>query len=155
MKLSDWASIAEIASSVAVVVTLVILILEVRGNTAAMEAATRQSIAARTEAITLNTAMTPDLARILNDPNSVEAGTTEGWQLLSFYTTLLRHTEEAYLQWQEGRLDEEYFSRRAAGAFGAMESDAFRDAFEQLKSSYDPGFIGWVEANILSEHQPR
>ena len=42
-KLSDWANLAEIVGSFAIVVTLVILIVEVRANTAATEAATRQS----------------------------------------------------------------------------------------------------------------
>ncbi len=43
-KLSDWASIAEIVSSIAIVVTLVLLIAEVRGNTSAVRAATYQSV---------------------------------------------------------------------------------------------------------------
>jgi len=43
-KLSDWASIAEIVSSIAIIVTLVLLIAEVRGNTSAVRAATFQSV---------------------------------------------------------------------------------------------------------------
>ena len=42
-KLSDWASIAEITSSIAVVVTLIVLVIEVRGNTAAIRAQTAQA----------------------------------------------------------------------------------------------------------------
>ena len=37
MKIAEWAPIAEVVSSVAVVVTVCVLILEVRGNTAALE----------------------------------------------------------------------------------------------------------------------
>jgi hypothetical protein len=74
-KLSDWANLAEIVGSFAIVVTLVILIVEVRANTAATEAATRQSIAARTEVITLTTAATPSLALVLENPDSARPGT--------------------------------------------------------------------------------
>ena len=40
MKLKDWASIAEIAGSLAIIFTLIILIAEVRGNTNAVQAQT-------------------------------------------------------------------------------------------------------------------
>ena len=43
LKLSDWASIAEILSGVAVVVTLVFLISSIRANTAALRAETYES----------------------------------------------------------------------------------------------------------------
>jgi len=43
-KLSDWASIAEIVSGVAVVVTLVFLVLGIRDNTEATQAATYEGI---------------------------------------------------------------------------------------------------------------
>lgn len=44
LKLSEWASIAEIVSGIAIIVTLVVLIAEVRGNTTAVRAATYQNV---------------------------------------------------------------------------------------------------------------
>ncbi len=44
MKLEKWALIAEIVSGVAIVVTLVILIFEVRGNTSAVQIATIDNV---------------------------------------------------------------------------------------------------------------
>ena len=150
-RLERFALLAEIVGSFAIVVTLVVLIFEIRANTDAMEAATRQSIAARTEAITLNTATTPSLAYLLENTDTIQEGTAEARQVGAFYTALLRHTEEAYLQWQEGRLDDGYFHRRAAGAFGAMDSDHFRRYFRVLKDDFDPGYVQWVEEYILAD----
>jgi len=149
MKLSDWASIAEIVGGFAIVITLIVLIFEVRANTDATEAATRQSIAARTEAIALAAATAPSLARAIENPNGIERGTQEYRQLGLFHTALLRHTEEAYLQWQDGRLDEGYFSRRAVAAFSGMDSELFRARFDQVRERYDPGYVDWVYENIL------
>lgn len=42
--LSDWASIAEILSGIAVVISLVLLLFEVRGNSEAVRAATFQNV---------------------------------------------------------------------------------------------------------------
>ena len=47
MKLEKWALLAEIISGVAIVVTVIILIVEVRGNTTVLRATNRQSIAER------------------------------------------------------------------------------------------------------------
>jgi len=62
-KLSDWASMAEIASAIAVVVTLVLVLVELRENTEAVRAAARQSIAARIEDRTMGVAADSRLAR--------------------------------------------------------------------------------------------
>jgi hypothetical protein len=151
VKLKKMALISEIAGSFAVVVSLVVLILEVRANAGALEAATRQSIAARTEAITLNTAANPGLAGLPQDTEEVQPGTADELQLWAFYTALLRHTEEAFLQWQDGRLGEGYYVRRARGAFGAMDTARFRAYFEAPKSDYDPEFVVWVQENIFDQ----
>lgn len=62
MKLQQWAHLAEIVGSFAVVVTLVILVQEVRGNTGALE---RQADLDRAEALTAPFFSHPRLASVL------------------------------------------------------------------------------------------
>jgi hypothetical protein len=146
LKLSDWASIAEIASSVAVVVTLVVLILEVRGNTDAIQASNRQSIAARTEAMALANATSPDLAEILaSGPQNV----AQQIRLAGYFTAILRNAEEAYLQFREGRLPEDYFARRVEAAIGVLNLiPGGWEGWLVRSSSFDPGFVEYVDDNL-------
>ncbi len=58
-KLSDWASIAEIVSGVAIVVTLIVLILQVQGNTDELRAASQTTISGRIQAVVLATIENP------------------------------------------------------------------------------------------------
>ncbi len=47
-------------------------------------------------------------------------------------------------------MDEGYFSRRATGAFGAMDSDHFLAYFDRFREEFDPAFVQWVDENILA-----
>jgi hypothetical protein len=69
MKLEKWAHWAEIVASVAVVVTLVILVGEVRGNTLALE---RQADLDRASALTTPFFSAPQLASVLNRIKAVD-----------------------------------------------------------------------------------
>ena len=145
-KLSDWSSIAEIVSSIAVVVTLVVLIFEVRGNTDALHATNRQSIAARTEAIALANATSPDLAEILADGPKSDA---QGFRLAGYFTALLRNVEEAYLQSRDGLLPEEYFARRAEAAISVLNLvPGGWEVWPVLRSSYEPGFAQYIDDKL-------
>ena len=54
MKLEKWALIAEIVGSVAVVTTLIFLIIEIRGNSAAVRAESLTSISERTSMLSMD-----------------------------------------------------------------------------------------------------
>jgi hypothetical protein len=69
MKLQQWAHWAEIVSSVAVVVTLVFLIQQVRGNTQALE---RRATLDRVSAVNAPFFSAPELASVLARIKSVD-----------------------------------------------------------------------------------
>ena len=120
-KLSDWASIADVIAGIAVVISLVVLIVEVRSNTDAVVASNRQSTASRIEQIALTIATDPVLADLLiSDPNEVSVADSN--RVGAFYTAILRSTEETFLQYSEGRLDEEYFSNRLRSMLVFLQS---------------------------------
>ena len=64
MKLEKWALIAEVVGGVAIVVSLVVLIFEVRGNTEAVSAATFQNVSDSISANGMEIAADPEATRI-------------------------------------------------------------------------------------------
>ena len=64
MKLKKWALIAEVVGGVAIVVSLVVLIFEVRGNTEAVRAATFQNVSDSITANGMEIAADPEALRI-------------------------------------------------------------------------------------------
>ena len=116
MKLERWALLAEIVGSVAVVVTLAILILEVRENTEESRAANRQRVINDLREQLLVRAQSPSLAAALA---AAEAGheltPAEYSQYIGYLFAVIKSVEEAYFQYADGRLDKAYLDTRIAG----------------------------------------
>ena len=160
-KLSQWASIAEITSSVAVVVTLIVLVIEVKDNTGAMQAATRQSTAGRIERLAMETASNPDLAAlIVKDTGFKNVGTSgeytlsETLRVRAFLTALLRNAEEAYFQMQEGRLDESYFQGRISAILAFVSAGGGAEIYCSFKATgnFDSGFTARIDNALMERY---
>jgi len=150
-KLSDWANLAEIVSGVAIVVTLVFVIVEIRENTEAIRSSNRQSLASRGEQHMLARTESPELAQIVEKATSGQMlSVAERWIYRGYLGAIVRLTEEAYLQFEEGRLDEAYWLRNARAFpayFGNLEArDTF--AFWDSVGVLTPGFSVWATAEI-------
>ena len=104
MKLEKWALIAQIASGFAIIVTLVILIFEVRGNTDAVSAQTisAQRIAEneRRNRIIVNSGGITDLVR--KGANSELVSETEQYRLNIYYIDTLVNFEWQFSEVQAG-----------------------------------------------------
>jgi len=150
-KLSDWASMAEIASAIAVVITLILVLVELRENTEAVRAAARQSIAARIEDRTMGVAADSQLADLIfrgQEPGGIEPGSRDEYQLSYFYTSVATSLEEAYFQFQEGNLDAKFFEPRARRGLYALSTPAARDWLERRQLDYAPDFIAWAYSQL-------
>ena len=150
MKLKKYAHISEIIASFAVVVTLIVLIVEIRENTAAIRATNRQSISARIEDRTMSIATSPELSRLLvmvKEPGGIKIGSAEWAQLTSFYVGLITATEDAYLQYRDGRLERGFFEVRARRALLLLDNPNGRDFFRASKEAghYVPEYMDWVD----------
>ncbi len=150
MKLTKYALISEIIGSIAVVVTLIVLVVEVRENTAAIHAANRQSISERIEYRTIAIATSPELSRLLasvQEPGAIKTGSTEWWQVGSFYAGLLTATEEAYLQYRDDRLTRDFFEARARRALLLLDNPVGREYFSNAREAghYVPEYMEWVD----------
>jgi len=116
MKLERWALVAEIVGSVAVVVTLAILILEVRENTEESRAANRASVINDLREQLLIRAQSPSLGAALAAAESGQELTPAQYsQYIGYLFAVIKSVEEAYFQYAEGRLDKEYLDTRIAG----------------------------------------
>jgi len=151
MKLEKWALIAEIVGAVAIVVTLIFLIVEVRGNTEAIRAANRQSLATRAQEMALTLATEPDLRRAIAETNGVEVpGPDDG-----FVTANLRIAEEAYLLYLDGQLSEDYWQTRAAVALDGLRSATLRNNYESLRDRgfFTSEFTAWLDQALSESYE--
>ncbi len=104
--LSDWASIAEIISALAVVASLLYVGFEIQRNTKVGLASNRQEIAARAQELALYSAET-HIYKILFTGDEEPIALTEAEQnrLTAYIGALLRTSEEAFLLCRDGLLD--------------------------------------------------
>lgn len=157
MKLKKMALIAEIVGSAAVVVSLIVLMFQLRENTAAINASTRQSASARIEERTIAVAANPTLLAALAESragNLIDDSSAEGIQLRFFYSSMLTSVEEAYLQYLDGRLEPEYLRNRAARAIIPNFRNPTAQAYLRVVRAdghYDTEFLDWIEVTFLQD----
>ena len=155
LRLADWASLAEILSGAAVVVTLIVLIAEVDGNTEATLAANRQSLASRAEGLLMQQAADGDLAALID---KAERGTAldsvEVLRYAGFIGARLRNAEEAFLQFQDGHLSEQYFLTRGAVVLNTINNPQAREIWSRWREngSFTPEFSAWIDQALTDEH---
>lgn len=112
--IQDWASIAEIAGAVAIVVSLIYVGFELRENTRAVEAQTRQAFAAQDlaffESALDRTVVARAIAKLQSGKklSELEQSQLETREHLNF-----RIFEHAYYQYQKGTLEQSEWDRYA------------------------------------------
>ena len=113
-KLSDWASIAEIASGVAVVITLVVLVIGIKENTDAIRAQTyAQSINALNE-WRVSIYESRDVARLWQAFVTGDVSEFDGIEITriaQFVNTLFTIYEHSYYSWQRDLIGDAEWDR--------------------------------------------
>ena len=115
-KLSDWASIAEIVSGIAVVVTLIFLIVGIRENTAVTRAAAFDRNIDSINQIAITLAQDQELSRIFQYYQEEhldldELSSDEWYRVRAIVRSILRIYETAYYSNQYGTLGSSEWSR--------------------------------------------
>jgi hypothetical protein len=116
LRLSDWASIAEILAALAVVISLGVVAFELNQNTAqarlettALQNGTYQELV--TNVIDLNTLIVQDaeFADLMNraETASSELSEAEIRRLSSFWISVFRHGDMAYFLYTQGTINQE------------------------------------------------
>jgi len=137
MNWTKASAIAEILSSVAVLITLLYLVIEIGQNTAALEASSRQAAlenSLQTFAVGIDS---PELwlSRVKADLTE-----TERVRLSAFIFGLLRRGEVAWQQYQAGALDEDGWNDVLTAVIATLHYVQPRKLWDYMEEGYSPEF---------------
>lgn len=151
MKLDRVSAIAEIASSIAIFITLAYLAVQTAQNTAAIQASTRQSMLAEDrELLTLQFEF-PEVREYM----ATEVGSRtddERIRLSTWLVIFLRNRENQWLQRQNGVIDEDTWLTYSRAIGPVLSYEVTRPWWEERvsRAEFDPGFVSYVN-DVLSE----
>ena len=148
-KLSDWASIAEIASSVAVVVTLIVLVVEVRGNTEAIRAQTAQAtFGASTESFYYPEG---NVALAKAELEGLDALTPdERAHAVALVSAIFNAFDNNYYQYRQGNLDEEVHDAYRNRLRALLSIPVFRERWTTARHMQTESFRNYVDDVVES-----
>jgi len=154
LKLERWASIAEIVSGIAVVVTLVFLVLGIRENTEATRASTYGRSMAGMIEFRQTIINDPEIARIFNtfiDYNTTELDDVESTRLRQLLWLVFSVYEDAFYAQEYGVLGEAEwtrFSQQICLNWPRMVSAEFDKALPQVMT---PDFIDYIQGLVEND----
>jgi len=155
LKLSEWSNVAEIVSAIAVVGSLFYVGYQIKQNTEVSLAANRQSIATRAQELALYSAEV-GIYKLLftTDNDSTQLSSVDQDRLIAYIGALLRSTEEAFLLYRDGMLNEEYWNTRANVLLTMLKSKQTREIYHQTKNVgfYTKAFSVWVDKALREKY---
>ena len=130
-----------------VISSLVFVGVEIRQNTAAVKGATHQTVAEQINELTLTIASDERLAKIVssmyNDNKQRADMSSEDQLSLDFLLlTGYRRVENIYLQYKNGLLTEDAFSRIGMGIY---RTKLVREVWEERKGDFEKDFVIFFE----------
>lgn len=156
MTLEQWALVAQIISTVAVIASLVFVGFQLKQATAAIRASSSQAHSALYTELVDSIIDNADFARLwstgLTDPNSLPQ---EDWvRFVAYASALFRLYESSRVQWLNGRLDDEHWHtiERQAADFGHLPG--LQLAWKLRGHWYSPEFQAWFDG-ITPTDEPR
>ena len=148
MKLSHWASVAEIVSGIAVVVTLVFLVLGIRENTQVTRASMYSDLMDGLNEYSMAIADNPDLSRIWLAFMSFETedlDPSDFPRLTNIVQTMFRNWESAWYSRRYGVMGEEEWARVERLLCPGWERSQSADV--GLRSFLTEPFFHYIETN--------
>ena len=148
MNWTKWASIAEIISSVAILVTLLYLAIQTEQNTDAINSQSRQSLAESAVFEQTIWMQYPQLSRFIVD-SSIELTFEQKVQLDSMMLMSISRREFAYRQYQAGVLDENVWNQEAEIIALLLGTERTRSWWNAIgKSGFEADFAKVVDLII-------
>ena len=152
--LKDWSSIAEIVASIAVVVSVFFIVVELRSNTNAIQAQTYQDLTTQLNAWRVRTFEYPDLRGL--DFRNADLGEKRRWR--QHRLMLWAIYESAYFAQMRGILGAEEWLRFETAVCRGYAVDSFIWNWsepEWTPTSMDelltPSFVGYVEGSCTED----
>ena len=145
---TKWASIAEIISSVAILVTLVYLAVQTKQNTDAINSQSRQSLAESAVFEQTIWMQYPQMTSFIVD-NSLEMTFEQKVQLDSLMIMTLSRREFAFRQYQAEVLDESVWSHEAEIIALILGTERTRDWWNTIgRDSFEDDFANVIDTKI-------
>jgi hypothetical protein len=154
LPLDKWASLAEIVSAVAVVISLIYVGYQINENTGEIRAANRQQLVDRAHEATMSFATSTDLADVMAKASvGAELSLSEQSQYEYAVRAVLYDVQEAFLLHREGRLDEGYWQTRQALILAYISTQTGYDVYQQNKSRgiLHRDFVEWLDRALEDE----
>lgn len=131
----------EVLGGLAVLIGLIFVGLELRQNTAAMQAATFQEMAHASSDQMVQIALNPEVRRVYmggwENPDNLDADEREAFALLQ--SAFWFRMQNAYLQWQRGTLTDEdwlIYRKILCGSARSPGGSAYWPGFPSLSSEF-------------------
>jgi hypothetical protein len=134
MKLEKLSSLIEALSSVAVVITLIVLIVEIGQNTEALNAQSRQSVLTSAQTELLASVNHPEVVAAISKAGPLTAD--ENIKLDAYFTATMRGREFSWLQYRSGLIDEDQWKTELAVVRSIMSSPRIRLWWTKLGRTY-------------------
>ena len=149
MSLADLGNIGEFVGSIAVLVTLIYLAIQIRQNTAATKIQIRQAIA-DSQSANINLRATDDrLPIIIAKANDSEDLTLEEEHRLYFHLdATLRQFENFHSHYKSGVLDTDDWLSLLYGLERTLRSPKAREVWEVMKPAYNEGFREMLDEQL-------
>ncbi|MEZ5559180.1 MAG: hypothetical protein R3E86_11665 [Pseudomonadales bacterium] len=153
MSIADLGSLGELISSIAVLISLIYLAVQVRTGIETQRTATYQSVVAEFSAVNRSMATTPNVsalfAKALEDYDALDA--TERATISQLFFVVFHNFENMYYQYRKGYLEDDvwigwkrlmltYHARPGFQAWWRLRSDVF-----------SPSFVSFLETETLDK----
>ena len=147
MNLSKLADLSEIVSSVAIVVTLIYLVVEINQNTDALYAESRQSVLTASQAELFELVEHPDI--ILSVVKEQPLTEADQVKIGAWLAAAMRAREFSWLQYSSGIIDEAQWASEVLIIRWLLDTARTRDWWRNVgRFNSNPGFVAFVEKDM-------
>lgn len=151
MKVKKLAAIGEIVGSVAIVLTLGYLAVQIKQTNNALQANSRQAALDAELNFLDHLVDDPDLMRFNREgPTTRE----DRGRLYALFTGILRSREFLWRQYKFGVIDEGTMTSYEAGSMNFFRGSVFAEFWNTQKEVFDPGFVEYFDALLEQVNSP-
>ena len=151
MKLKEVGDLANLLAAVGVIISLLFVGYEIRQNTSESRAAGAAAVGDNLREVLLTRAQSPSLAEAVEAGRTGESMTVaQDSQYRAYMIALIRTVEDAYIQYEAGRLSEDQLNVRLAAARFDLGGEARRERREQFRRAgiFSDSFMQWLEEHL-------
>ena len=156
MTLDQLANIGEIISSVAVIISIIYLAIQIRTNTEAERTSTYQAVVSDFGALNNTMASTPELSHMFVEAmeNYHQLSSDEKARISQLFFQCFHYFENMFYQNQKGYLDEDVWTGWKRLMLTYYSRPGFQTWWEQRRDVYSESFAIFLETEKLDRKVP-